>query len=134
MFSVGALLGLAVAESKGDHYHTVCNDHGMVHGDSTNDSIYHGRMMRSPCRGVAGCEVGQFHDPAISYAYTPAGISCDVMLRGYGPECAGWGGGSMYARVGRHPHQAHSPCYPPFPAGTPIGKRADHDAVFGTRR
>lgn len=117
--AMGALAGaLATEDSQANHYHVYCNENGMVHGGSTADSIYHGRVMGTPCQRGKYCGAGQFHNNAAAIGYGGPGVTCDVMLRQYGPECAGWGGGNIDGLMVWHEHQAHSPCFPPFPGGT----------------
>lgn len=117
--SVGALASAMVKVAKAYHYHQICNEHGMVHGDSTSDSIYHGRWRDGPCKTASYCMAGQFHNSPAILGYVGPGSTCDVILRGYGPECAGYGQAFKATNppppdAWRHHHQAHSPCYPPF--------------------
>jgi hypothetical protein len=112
--SLGALANVARVEvAKAYHYHQACNEHGMVHGGSTGDAIYHGRWREGPCKTASYCMAGQFHDAPAAIQYVGAG-TCDVILRQYGPECAGYGQAVPAGAPWRHHHQAHNPCWPPF--------------------
>ena len=68
---------------------------------------------------LRSCMAGQFHDPPAIIKYVGAGSTCDVILRQYGPECAGYGQAFKATNppspdAWRHHHQAHNPCCPPF--------------------
>jgi hypothetical protein len=83
----------------------------MVHGGSTADSIYHGRVMGTPCQRGKYCGAGQFHNSAAAMGYGGPGVTCDGILRQYGPECAGWGAAISTGSWS-------GTCFPPFPGGT----------------
>ncbi len=70
--SVGALASAMVKVAKAYHYHQICNEHGMVHGDSTSDSIYHGRWRDGPCTEHLNVMLGLL----------PAAWPCRCVIRG----------------------------------------------------
>ncbi|HEV3001563.1 MAG TPA: hypothetical protein VGW75_12550 [Solirubrobacteraceae bacterium] len=104
-FAFGAVIKVASAS----HYHTNCNGHGLVHGNSTSDSAYHSRVEGGPCQRTSRCDVGQFGN-IVSYGGAAAGVTCDNFLSGYGPECYGNAWTRLTDAFDYHRHDAHSPC------------------------
>lgn len=109
-----AALGVAVLGVTGaanaEHYHTNCNDHGLVHGSSTSDTAFHARVVGGPCQAVSYCYVGAYNVGYLATYVASPGVTCDSFTQWQAAECGGYADTQLNGRFGWHRHYAHNWC------------------------
>ena len=103
-------LGASTQVATADHYHTNCNDHGLVHGTYTSDNAFHARVTGWSCQETSYCYAGGPQGFLTGNASGP-GVTCDAFARGASRgECSAWAYVELDNRFGWHVHYAHSRC------------------------
>lgn len=109
MAVAGGLL-ISTADRVGaNHFHVTCNNHGLVHGGSTFDGVYHSRVEGGPCIGESRCDTG-FAGSIIIYGIASPGFTCDNIYNSPVAECKGNAWTRLDGHFVYHRHDAHSPC------------------------
>lgn len=111
-FACAAAFAASVQVATAAHWHSNCVNHGILHGESSDDASFFSRVE-------AGCSSNDQRtcDVYVSGSYV-GGLSatgsttCSAWSRSYGwyTECAGSAVVSFSGVFGSHTHYAHSPC------------------------
>lgn len=107
-FSFAAIVRVATA----DHYHTNCVDHGFVHGESTTDGSFFGRVDAGCGSTFRTCDLYTYGNLIGSMSVSGTSTTCNNWSLSYGSytECASTTHTSSSGVFSSHVHKAHNWC------------------------